>query len=221
MQKAASANSVAKNLPYIAWLLSFGVIATAFIVWGQGQQWRLSHLSTLQLFPIFGLIAFSLMWGHYIISASRRLLKVERGPLARYYDVTGYIVLIALVLHPGLLIWQLWRNGFGLPPDSYLQHYVAPGLRWAALIGTVCFFIFIAYELRYKFSDRPWWHYMDCVVDIAVLGIFYHGLRLGTQIYSGWFHWVWVFYGISLVGALAYKYVFLYHERMEKFKTKL
>jgi len=199
-------NLAAKNPPAAAWLLSAAVIGVAVVAWGQTWRWHLAGLTTYQIFPVIGLVAFSTMWAQYAVAELGKYLAMSGDRLAGYFRATGFIVLAAIALHPGLLIWQLWRDGFGLPPGSYLDHFVAPGLRWVALIGTVCFFIFLAYELRYKFGRRPWWRYMDYLIDAAMLAIFYHGLRLGTQTSGGWFHAVWIFYGVTLLSLLAHKY---------------
>jgi len=116
------------------------------------------------------------------------------------------IVLLAIVMHPGLLSWQLLRDGFGWPPGSYLNNYVAPSLKWAALLGTVSWFVFLAYELRRWFKDKGWWRYAQISSDIAMLAILLHSLTLGRQLKQGWLRDVWLFYGVTLVLSLAYIY---------------
>ncbi|HET8690161.1 MAG TPA: hypothetical protein VFL81_01885, partial [Candidatus Saccharimonadales bacterium] len=137
---------------------------------------------------------------------SARYGWMGRQGLGSYYSHVGFAILAAIMLHPGLLIWQLWHDGFGLPPESYLQHYVAPSMRFAALVGSTCLFIFLAYEFHRWFSGRRWWKIVEILTDAAMIGIFYHSLRLGTQI-NGWFEIVWWFYGITLIIMLADKYV--------------
>lgn len=193
-------------LPLAAWLLVAIVLVLAFSSWAQTLRWHFSDVSTYQLFPIFGLIAFSTMWTHYVISALRKGLQLKRATLDNYYRITSYLVLISIVLHPGLLVWQLWRDGFGLPPGSYLR-YVGPSLRVAVLIGSASFFIFLAYEFHRIFRQMAWWRYLEWATDLAMIGIFYHGSVLGTQTHGGWFRIVWFFYGLSLIGILAYKYI--------------
>lgn len=201
------------SLNTLAWVLTAASVGAAFVAWASTWRWHLTGLTVYQIFPIFGLIAFSTMWCQYVISAVGTVSRAERNTFRQYFRVTGFMVLAAIMLHPGLLIWQLWRDGFGLPPESYLQHYVAPGLRWVALVGTVCLLIFLAYELRYKFGNRSWWRYMNYLVDIAVLAIFYHGLRLGSQLLGGWFRGVWIFYGIVLIIVLLYGYANAYRDK--------
>lgn len=194
-------------LSIVAWLLVAIVLILAFTSWAQNLKWHFSEISTYQLFPIFGLIAYSTMWTHYVMSTAIRGLRARSASLVNYYRITGYIVLVAIVLHPGLLVWQLWRDGFGLPPNSYLK-YVGPSLHVAVLIGSASFLIFIAYEFHRIFRQKSWWKYLEWASDIAMLGIFYHGLALGTQTRGGWFRIVWFFYGATLVCMLAYKHFY-------------
>jgi hypothetical protein len=188
-----------------AWASSAAVSVAAIAAWGQTYSWRLDHISTYQLFPLFGLLAFSLMWAHYALSAARRYFGLERTVLARYFEVTSLAVLVTIVLHPSLLVWQLWRDGFGLPPGSYLR-YVGRGLHIAVFLGSVSLFMFLAYELRRWFIERSWWHFMGYVSDLAMAFIFYHALRLGAGLHIGWFRALWFFYGVSLAVVLGFNY---------------
>jgi len=173
-------------------------------VWGSSNAWHLAHLSIYQIFPVLGLLAFSIMWSHYMTGFFRKnLLKTVN--LESYFRYTGYVVLLAILLHPGLLIYQRFRDGFGLPPHSY-ESYVAPGMAWITLLGSVSLLTFLAFELHRWFKDRSWWKYVIYAGDAAMLAIFYHGLRLGTQLHVAWFRYVWYFYGSSLMAYLIYSY---------------
>jgi hypothetical protein len=141
----------------------------------------------------------------YIIGALQQTI-LKPVDLGRYYQWAGYVVLLAIVLHPGLLTYQRFHDGFGLPPGSDLS-YVASGLGWVVVLGIVSLFIFLAFELRRWFDQRGWWRYVLYANDAAMLAIFYHGLELGTQTHIGWFRAVWWFYGVTLVVALVYKYL--------------
>lgn len=185
-----------------AWLLSLLVSVLSVFVWGQSMDWKLGNLTTYQIFPVLGLIAFSLMWSHYIVSVARQHFGMDKSVTKTYFDVTSWIVLIAIVLHPGLLIYQLYRDGLGLPPFSYERVY-----GWLTVLGTVSLLAFLAYELRRFYSHKKWWRFVEYIVDAAMLAIFYHGLNLGTQLHVDWFRWLWYFYGLTLVASLIYIYV--------------
>ena len=212
--------TIGRRLPVIAWSLTAAVLVAAFIAWAQGFAWQFRGLSSYALFPIFGLTAFSIMWVQYVIVAIKTRLDVHTEALRRYFEITSFAVLLAIMLHPGLLIWQLWRDGFGLPPQSYLQHYVAPGMRGAALIGTTALFIFLAFELRYMFNKRPWWRYVSYLQDAAIIGIFIHALKLGTQTQHGWFQMLWWTYGLILVLAIGSIYLLRYQRAHKAIVSK-
>lgn len=194
-----------RSLQAFAWILSLFVVSLTVLAWGGSYSWHLSWNAYI-IFPLLGLTAYGLMWSHYVCGALRRLLGLSPAVLRRYYQWTGYAVLALICLHPGLLIYQRFRDGFGWPPLSY-ERYVAPGLGWITLLGTASLFIFLAFELRRFFGQRPWWHWVTEAGDVAMLAIFYHGLRLGSQLQMGsWFRAVWWFYGLTLVAVLIYSY---------------
>jgi predicted ferric reductase len=196
-----------KTMQLIAWSTAFAVSTLAFVAWGSSNLWNFSHLSTYQIFPLLGLLAFSLMWTHYIIGTLKEILTSASSSLRSYYQWTGYAVLILICLHPGLLIYQLFRDGAGLPPGSY-ERYVAPGLGWVTLLGTVSLLIFLAFELHRVYGDRKWWHYVEDLSDLAMLAIIYHSFRLGSQLQLGWYKYVWWFYAVTFIFILARKYYF-------------
>ncbi len=195
-----------QKIQVFAWSLSATVAILAIIAWGGDINWKIFDVSTYQLFPVFGLLAFSLMWAHYMASAARQHLNVDREVLKQCFEVTSWLVLVLIFLHPGLLTYQLWRDGLGLPPGSVTKNYVAPGLGWVVVLAEVSLLIFLAYELRRWFDKKSWWKYVQYSSDAAMLAIFYHGLRLGGQLQGGWFRYLWFFYGITLFIVLIYKY---------------
>ncbi len=211
-KEARSSQRHTRACIFFAWGISFGVSVVAFVAWGAYYGWRFSSLNAYQFFPLLGLLAYSLMWSHYIAGVMRELLGLDKKILARYFEVTSFAVLALICLHPGLLIYQRFRDGFGLPPHSY-ESYVRPGLGWVTLLGTASLLVFLAYEFHRKFGRQPWWHYVQTATDVAMLAIFYHGLRLGSQLQHGWFRYVWWFYGLSLLAVLVRTYAKKYAAR--------
>lgn len=183
------------------------VCAVSIAAWGAMNQWQFDRLTAYTVFPLLGLMAFSILWSQYVVLAIAKYTDTQ-DRLGRYFSTTGWIFLLAIFLHPGLLVWRLWHDGFGLPPESYLRHYVAPGLEWAALLGSVSFLIFLAYELRRWYADKAWWKYIVYATDVAALAIFVHSINLGATVQSGWFRAIWIFYGVTLVACLVYLRVY-------------
>lgn len=190
---------------WLAWSLAALVSAAAIFAWGNYYQWHVLPFNTYIFFPVLGLLAFSIMWSHYMAVTLKEYWSLDGPVLAPFFRWSGYAVLVLICLHPGLLIYQRFRDGFGLPPHSY-ESYVAHGMGWITLLGTASLLVFLAFEFRRVFGQKSWWHYVADASDFAMLAIVYHGLRLGTQLQSGWFHYVWLFYFVTLVAALIYKY---------------
>jgi hypothetical protein len=218
MSKTPSANHLsstshtARFSVLAAWSLATMVSLLAVLVWGHTYGWHIFPINSYQLFPVLGLLAFSIMWSHYMAVALRTWLNLDQKVLAAYFRVTGYAVLVLICLHPGILIYQRLRDGYGFPPHSY-ETYVAPGLGWVTILGTASLLVFLAFEFRRVFGERSWWRYVADASDVAMLAILYHGLRLGSQLQRGWFRGVWLFYAITLVAALIYKYAERYKHK--------
>lgn len=211
MRKASPANQAGSTELKTSSFLLFSAIGLivftcllAFIAWGQDNGWQLVNISTYQLFPLFGLLAFSIMWSQYVMEGIKNYLG-QPNVLDSYFNVTGWMVLGAILLHPGLLIAQRFHDGYGLPPGSY-ESYVAPMQRWLVILGSVSLLMFLAFELKHFYRDKPWWKYVVFLNDLAIVAIFYHGLRLGQDIGHHWFQVVWYLYGVVLVPVFIYRY---------------
>lgn len=200
-----------KILVIKAWVLTALVSALAVVAWGQGISWQFEGLSTYALFPLFGLLAFSLMWSHYIIAALRTHYKIDGSVTKQYFEVTSLAVLAFILLHPGLLIWQLWRDGAGLPPGS-TSNYLGPDLKMYILLGVISWMVFLSYEFRRKFKTRAWWKYVQYASDSAMVLILIHSLKIGSNLQAGWLKSVWYFYAASLAVSL----IFIYYKKLPK-----
>ncbi len=166
----------------------------------------MSRLSAYKLFPLFGLLAFSIFLSHYIVSVLRQVLGMEKGLTKQYFKITSWVALAVLLLHPSLLIGRLFLDGFGPPPGSFLNNYVDPMLKWAALLGTLSFFLFLSYELTRFDIGKRWKPWLQALSDLAMVLILIHGFALGQHLQSGWFRVVWIFYAIILLSCLMYQY---------------
>ena len=193
-----------KQIGVVAWGLVTLVLMLAVLVW---SQIRLTgdHVTIYDIFPVLGLSAFSIMWCHYVVGAFAKYFNSEKSSgLVYFYKITEIIVLVLLLLHPGLLIVNLWFDGFGLPPFSYLQAYPGMVHGFALLLGSISLLAFLAFEFHRKFGQRPWWKYVDYASMVAMIAIFFHALLLGGELAVVWFKVVWLFYGVTLIGAIIY-----------------
>lgn len=188
-----------------AWLLGGTVLAVAVAAWASVRL-NGGGVTAYDIFPLLGLMAFSLMWTHFITGAVRKLSGAPISTLKTYFTVTSFLVLLLILLHPGILIVELWRDGFGLPPMSYLEAYGSGGRELALLLGTASLLVFLLFELRRKFAKAPWWKYVLYANMAAMVAIYIHALSLGGELALPWFKIVWYFYGVTLVIATIYRF---------------
>ncbi len=207
------------TLPYrvassVPWIVTSAVSLLAVYVWGASFSWQPSAINAYGLFPVLGLLGFSIMWSHYMVGEMDRAFhrSVDR---TSYFRITGYIVLAVILLHPGILTYQRLRDGYGLPPASY-ESYVAPGMAWLTILGSIALLAFLTFELHRFYKSRPWWKYVTAASDAAMLAIFLHGLGLGSLLQAGWYRTVWLFYGATLLIVIGHKYVSLLLRRSAK-----
>ena len=193
-----------KNINRSEWIAGILTIIVAILVWAQVRLLPGGNLTMYDLFPVFGLIAFGLMWTHFIYGALRRYFNAEKPSPYRYGTISSGIVLAMIILHPALLWFKLWLDGFGLPPESYLTVYSSQLL--AVVCGSIGLGIFLAYELKRFFHTKAWWNYIEYLQVIGMIVIFYHALQLGGELNVTWFRTLWWVYFISLICAAGYSY---------------
>lgn len=191
------------------WAITTIVCGIALVAWTQ-QNIGTGTITVYDIFPLFGLLAFSLMWMHYISGALKRKFGFANDAhiLKPYFTITSGMVLGLILLHPGLFYYQLWADGLGLPPGSYMQVYVEPSLRMAIVLGTLSLGAFLVFELKRKFSDKAWWKYIEYINIVAMFAILYHGFTLGGELGEGWFRGLWIIYGAVLLAAVSYNYIY-------------
>lgn len=200
-----------KKLEIILWSLYTAVTLLAVIVWGSQLKWSFSNFNAFSIFPVLGLTAFSLMWVHYV-SGFIRDTWFPGASTKTSFKVTSVAVLALILFHPALLIIELYRQGSGLPPESY-KDYVAPGNSVYVLLGVIGLAGLLAFETKRFFGKKPWWKYIAVVSDIAILLIAIHSLKLGQHLQSGWFRYVWYFYIITLIACIVRIYVRKFESR--------
>lgn len=183
--------------------LTIIVLALSTIAWAMH---RTSSLTIYDVFPLLGLSAFGLMWTHYVSGSLKRYVGLgeDDRALKRYFQITSYLVLLLILLHPGLLWYGLWSDGFGLPPLSAFAAYPDNAAKLALSFGTVSLLAFLLFETHRWFSTRRWWKYVEYLQIGAMALIFMHGLMLGGELMNSWFRIVWIVLGWILVMALVY-----------------
>lgn len=189
-----------KNLVYAGYLF---VLAATLLAWNARFQGRLSGFA---LPSLLAMLAFGFMWVHYLTA----YLKTNYEPTLdtkKTVKITQYFVLIAILAHPMAIIARLNQAGYGLPPASYKAYFGTAGELFISL-GVISLLAFLAFEFKDYLKKRPkTWGRVLKFNDIAMLLIILHGFKLGFVINSGWFRYVWLGYGLSLLYFFYDKYI--------------
>jgi predicted heme/steroid binding protein len=185
-----------KQRKLISAVLNITVIVLAVAAWVGSIG---SVISSLEIASLFGVLAFSLMWVHYVVDVSAPQDADSHD--FQYYLSRG-AVLLAIVTHPLLVNWYLLSQGFGYPPTSYESLLGATA--WAVIIGWLALFAFVSFELRGKITRFiPQILYANIIAMFLVL---IHGFVAGMFVIDGWYLWVWFFYLFTFLAIAVYHY---------------
>lgn len=147
------------------------------------------------LFPLFGLMAFSLVAMQVIIGSNMRRLRPVMGPgLLKFHRYQGMLALILSLLHPLMIVLT-----FGLWDAVWTKSFLPASLRGFVLFGQLALVLMIATVgsafLAWKFQKlTTLWR----VIHFANYGVFVfawiHSWFIGSDISSTPLKWVWLFY---------------------------
>lgn len=182
----------------------FACAAVLYPLWVRVQTLNWSsdpNLLILNLFPMFGLIAFTLLWLHSISGVFEPWLRKQIN-FDRFVHDTSLTILFCIILHPLLLLISL---GFSL--NKLFTYY---GEADDIVIGIVGLLLLLTYDIgkalkKYDFFTRNW----NNILLISTMGfllIFFHSLGLGHDLQSGPLRIVWIFYGVTAILATIYTY---------------
>jgi hypothetical protein len=196
---------IKSNAALIEWLLGAFVIVSSILVWVMTREVGDKSLTIYDIFPVFGLLAFGLMWTHFVMGALRTYAYAEHPENSLYGTLSMGLVLGLIILHPLLLWLGLYNDGYGLPPGSYLTAYASQAT--FVSLGSLGLAIFLAFEFKRVFGEKSWWKYVEWAQIVGMTAIFFHAINLGGELDENWFMLVWWFYGITLAGSVIYSFI--------------
>ena len=191
------------NKKLIKYLIAvFACLAVLYPLWIviRDSTWAFNSTLILNLFPLFGLIAFSLLWLHAISGVFEPWLR-KQIDFDRFVSVTASLILICLIFHPLLL---LLNTGFKFVPIFFYGKFYI----WLAIIGWL---LLITYDIskplkkKYDFFIRNWNNIL-LISNIGFLLTFFHSLGAGGDLQSGPLKLIWIFYGTTAIIAIIYTY---------------
>lgn len=163
-------------------------------------HWALNATLLPKLFPLFGLLAFTILWLHVVGKALESWLR-KYVDFDYFVHNTSTLVLICVISHPLLLLIN-----FSFSFSQIFSHYDLIYI-WLAIIG---WFLLITYDIgralkRSHFFIRHW-NQVLFISTVGFLLIFFHSLGLGSDLQSGPLRTIWLGYGVSGILATIYIY---------------
>ena len=151
------------------------------------------------IFPLFGLLAFTLLWLHAISGVFEEWLR-KQIDFDFFVRWSSLVIFFSIILHPLLLLILVKFN--------FLAIY--KGAPLAIALGVVGLLLLLTYDIgkalqKHDFFIRNWRGIL-IVSSIGTILIFFHSLTLGSDLQSGFLRGLWIFYGTTAVLATIYTY---------------
>ena len=167
-------------------------------------------ISSLEIASLLGVLAFGLMWVHYVADIVAPRSDADQKKDIQYV-VSRYAVLFAILSHPFLVNYYLVTNNFGFPPEGYVA--LLGDLAAVVLLGWIALAAFLLFELRAKL--RKFDRYIFHANTVAMFLVLMHGFVIGMVMMTTWFVWVWLGY-LVVYSAVIFRRYALYYEAQPK-----
>lgn len=188
-------------MKYLIYIFGLSAVIYPVLVWWGRVGPSFGADVSISLFPLFGLIAISIMWLHVLGGAFRGWLQKYIN-FEKFVFWSSIIVFFSIIFHPLLLITRIGFENFGL-----IFEYNEPKYIWFAIAA---WFILVGYDIAKKFRNRglfiKHWNKVKLVSNIGFFFALYHSLGVGSDLQDGPLRYVWIFYGISGICATVYTY---------------
>lgn len=169
----------------------------------QSIQWTPETNWIQNIFPMFGLLAFSLLWLHSISGAFEPWLR-KHVNFDVFVSRTATLILIAIILHPLLLLIDM---RFSLQ-DTFL--YYGKTAVWLGIIGWL---LLISYDITKPFKKyavvAKRWNSILIISNIGFVITFFHALKAGSDLQSGFLKYLFIFYGVTAIICLIWTYAIM------------
>lgn len=190
--EAQNQNIFVKSLP---WALFATVVLIGSVAYFSEHNWLFVETikTSFSLFPLLGILAWSIMWTHFAYGALRIKFNFPKNKL--YSVVSAWIVLLLILLHPGLIAMAMYKSTMMFPPKSIFL-YVGDSLGWAIILAEIALLIFLSFEVFNRLKDKAIikknWFWISFSQMVAMTFIFIHSMTVGHNLKSGWFRVYWI-----------------------------
>lgn len=153
------------------------------------------------LFPLFGLAAFSLLWLHAISGVFEPWMRKHIN-FDLYVQRTSGLILVCIIAHPLLVL-----ASFNFSITNLFMVYGSTFI----VLGIAGWVLLISYDIikplrkSYPFFARHWTVVL-AISNIGFLLTFVHSIFVGSDLQAGPLRAVWIFYGITAFLAIVHTY---------------
>lgn len=179
-------------------LAALAVLAP-IMAWANSFSWQFQSVGLYELFPVFGLLAFSVFWTQLILLFAEPYLNFSVQP---YIKWSGLAFILFVFLHPALLALGQLLNGVGVPPQSFYK-YVPASFALFINIAIISWLIFMVTEVSFRLSNLRLFKSQKTKTAIEYFNyvafylIFWHSITLGQHLQLGWLKTVWWFFAVT------------------------
>lgn len=183
-------------------IITFSTLVVLFPLWVRGQalQWAFDSTLPANIFPMFGLAGYGLLWLHVVGPAFEPWLS-RFVNFNRFLKETSPIILVLMLLHPIILL-IIMNFSINALLISYPVEFILLGF-----IGLVLLLTFDVAKVFKKYDIVA--RNRNKVLVTSTLGfilIFFHSIGIGGDLQSGLLRAVWIFYGVSAILSAIYVY---------------
>lgn len=185
---------------YTAITLIWAAVAYPLLTVIFARTWALDETLLYNLFPIFGVMAFTILWLHVISGVFERdLRKLINFDL--YVRRTAWIVFVSIIMHPLLALFSFDFDLWGII-DVYGT--------WPIRLAVTGWLLLITYDiarlLHKKEFFRRHWRKILFISTIGIILAFFHSIWIGSDLQSGPLRFLWIFYGVTAILATIYNF---------------
>lgn len=160
------------------------------------------------LFRLFGLYAFTFLWGQLMVGPFMQPLGRLYGKNWFYFHrMQGLFALLLAVLHPIILytafiVWTGSLNWFEAV-TTYTPHVV-----WV-MLGETALALMIITVVTALLMNKPWmrgrWRWIH-LLNYAVFALaWFHSYLLGSEVHTFPMSWLYPFFGLTFLISLTYR----------------
>jgi len=187
------------NLKYFFWL----IVLLPIYFWGDSFAWNFSAVNLYLLFPLLGMLAFSIMWTQVVVGT----FKEKFHDVDIFFSRTGVAVFLLFFFHPVLAAIAQFNSVGSLS----LFDLVGPPHKKFLVLGMIAFTIFVLYEVVLRVAAlrqvKKLNKFFEVASEFGVILVFIHSINLGSHLQAGLLKYIWWFYGITAVLMIGWKYL--------------